>query len=73
VLVVEPDTGQAPAALILTTQAEPGNPEHHRAQPPVRDLDRSYETEQLAFVPDQVARIRDNIHEAKTCCRNTGW
>ncbi len=66
VFVLEPDTGQAPAALILTTQAEPGNPEHHRANPPVRYLDRSHETEQLAFIPrDQVERIRDNINEAE--------
>ncbi len=64
--VLEPDTGQAPAALILTTQAEPGNPERYRTQLPVRYLDRSDETEQLAFVPrDQVEHIRENINEAE--------
>jgi len=74
VFVLEPDTGQAPAALILTTQAEPGNPECHRASPPVRYLDRSYETEQLAFIPrDQIERIRENINEAEDVLMDTLW
>ncbi len=74
VFVLEPDTGQAPAALILTTQAEPGNLEHHRAHPPVRYLDRSYETEQLAFVPrDQVECITEDINEAEDVLTDTLW
>ncbi len=72
VFVLEPDTGQAPAALILTTQPEPGNPERPRANPPVRYLHRGTETDQLAFVPRvQMGRIVEDINEAETVMFDT--
>jgi hypothetical protein len=72
VFVLEPDTEQVPAAVILTTEAEPGNPEHHRDQLPLRYLHRSYDTEQLAFVPrNQMERVRENIHEVEDVLMNT--
>jgi hypothetical protein len=58
--------------VILTTEAEPGNPEHHRDQLPLRYLHRSYDTEQLAFVPrNQMERVRENIHEVEDVLMNT--
>jgi hypothetical protein len=72
VFVLESDTGQAPAALILTTQSEPGNPERHRANPPFRYLHRGNETDQLAFVPrDQMERIVEDINEAESVMFDT--
>lgn len=72
VFVLESDTGQAPAALILTTQSEPGNPEHHRANPPFRYLHRGNETDQIAFVPrDQMERIVEDINEAENVMFDT--
>ena len=74
VFVVEPDTEEAPAALILTTQAEPGNLERHRATPPLRNLHRGEETDQIAFVPrDQMARIVADISEAEEVLTDTLW
>jgi len=69
VFTLEPQTDEAPAALILTTQTEPGNPEHHRATPPERYLHRSRDTMLLAFVPrDQAERFKQNISEAEEVC-----
>jgi len=74
VFVIEPDTEEAPAALILTTRAEPGNPEHHRATPPLCYLHRGEETDQLALVPrDQMARIVADINEAEEILTDSLW
>jgi hypothetical protein len=74
VFVIEPDTEEAPAALILTTQSEPGNPEQHRSTPPFRYLYRGEETGQLAFVPrDQVEGIIEDINEAERVLEEALW
>ncbi len=51
VFVVDSDSGDAPAALILTTASDPGSPEKHRASFNLRTLSNSTETLILAFVP----------------------
>jgi hypothetical protein len=53
VFALEAQTDETPAALILTTQAEPGNPEQHRSSLPYHYLHRSGETELLALVPHE--------------------
>jgi hypothetical protein len=64
VFVLEPDSDEAPAALILTTHDEPGNPEQHLENPPLRYLHRSQDTMLLAFVPrDQAEDVRRDISE----------
>lgn len=72
VFTLEPQTDEAPAALILTTQTEPGNPEHHRTASPERYLHRSRDTMLLAFVPrDQAERFKQNISEAEEVIYDT--
>jgi len=72
VFTLEPQTDEAPAALILTTQTEPGNPEHHRATPPERYLHRSRDTMLLAFVPrDQAEHFKQNIGDAEEVIYDT--
>jgi hypothetical protein len=56
VFVLDPEADQSPAALILTTQAEPGNPECHRKGELYRYLDQSGETMLLALVPGEQAQ-----------------
>jgi hypothetical protein len=57
VFVLDPEADQSPAALILTTQPEPGNPERHRKGEIYRYLDQSEETMLLALVPGEQAHI----------------
>lgn len=72
VFALEPQTDEAPAALILTTQTEPGNPEQHGATPPMRYLHRSHDTMLLAFVPrDQAEHFKQNIGEAEEVIYDT--
>lgn len=74
IFVIEPDTEEAPAALILTTRSEPGNLEQHRSNPPFRYLHRGEETERLAFVPrDQMERIIEDINEAERALEEALW
>ncbi len=55
VFVLDPDTGAPPAAVILTTEDDPGDPEQHRRGESF-DLPESEATESLAFVSVDVAR-----------------
>jgi hypothetical protein len=72
VFTLEPQTDEAPAALILTTQTEPGNPEHHRATLPVRYLHRSRDTILLAFVlRHQAEHFKQNIGDAEDVIYDT--
>ncbi len=56
VFVLDPEADLSPAALILTTRAEPGNPERHRKGELYRYLDQSEETMLLALVPGEQAQ-----------------
>ncbi|MFC1959435.1 hypothetical protein ACFLYO_01875, partial [Chloroflexota bacterium] len=49
--VLDPECYQSPAALILTTHDEPGNPEKHRQGEPYRHLEESFKTLALALTP----------------------
>jgi len=72
VFTLESQTDETPAALILTTQAEPGNPEQHRMTPPERHLHRSRDTMLLAFVPrDQAEHFKQNIGDAEDVIYDT--
>ena len=48
--VLDPECDRSPAALILTTHDEPGNPERHRQGAPYRYLEGSVDTLALALV-----------------------
>ncbi len=62
VFALQADADDAAAAVILTTQTEPGNPEQHLANPPLRYLHCSDATSILAFVPRDMAEdVRLNI------------
>jgi hypothetical protein len=66
VFALESDSPDAPAALILTTSPDPGNPERHRFNPPLRYLYQGEETEMLALIPrDQVESIQDDITQVE--------
>jgi hypothetical protein len=72
VYVLDPETDQSPAALILTTQAGPGNPERHRKGELYRYLDQSEETMLLALVPgEQVQTIIADLGVAEEVIEET--
>jgi len=72
VFTLESQTDEAPAALILTTQNGPGNPEHYRTSAPERYLHRSRDTILLAFVPhDQAEHFKQNIGDAEDVIYDT--
>jgi len=54
IYVLEADSDESPAALILTTRTHPGKPEIYRKHPPGRFLADSEETMHLAFVPGEL-------------------
>jgi hypothetical protein len=53
VFVLDPEGDSSPAALILTTKDDPGNPAQHRESVEFRCLTDSDETMILAFVPKE--------------------
>jgi hypothetical protein len=64
--VLDPECDRSPAALILTTRDEPGNPEQHRQGTPYRYLESSFDTLILALVPSTEVDLDDTeqvIHE----------
>lgn len=72
VFTLEPQTDDAPAALILTTQTEPGDPEQRLTNTPVRYLHRSRDTMLLAFVPrDQAEYFKQNVGDAEELIYDT--
>ena len=64
VFVLEGDGDQSPAALILTTHDEPGNPEQHRKSEFTWSLMDSDETVALALVPDELATASFDLEAA---------
>jgi hypothetical protein len=76
--VLDPDTDMAPAAVILTTNSEPGSPEKHRKSFQFHHLSDSDETLSLAFVPRKHTRTDvdleaiDHIFEDVLCEHSYG-
>ncbi|MFC1961136.1 hypothetical protein ACFLYO_10540 [Chloroflexota bacterium] len=55
--VLEPHVDRSPAALILTTHDEPGNPEQHRQSGSFRYLEDSWRTLVLTLMPEEQADL----------------
>ncbi len=73
IFVLDPDTDMSPAAMILTTNPEPGSPEKHSKSLQFHYLTESDETMTLAFVPRVQAKKDFDLEEIDHIFEEALW